>query len=190
MTGTRLESRTTYFINEHSTIWPNWPNDWAVFWVLICTVHLTVYSCHVTYKFESESTLYSCLNVKELLARSRREIWRLSDWNWTRTQNHLVCKRTKLTLVKWLNIRLWTLWCFILLFYHVIKTMGKRKTEVDTEENNIHTEENSRRKTKKCYHNDIYRWKKDTFSSEAEIRMGIIWMKILKKEFDWDKSPD
>ena len=26
------------------------------------------------YAFQSESTLYSCLNVKELLARSRREI--------------------------------------------------------------------------------------------------------------------
>ena len=35
---------------------------------------LTVCSCHVTYAFQSESTLYSCLNVKELLARSRREI--------------------------------------------------------------------------------------------------------------------
>ena len=35
---------------------------------------LTVCSCHVTYAFESESTLYGCLNVKELLARSRREI--------------------------------------------------------------------------------------------------------------------
>ena len=35
---------------------------------------LIVCSCHVTYAFESESTLYSCLNVKELLARSRREI--------------------------------------------------------------------------------------------------------------------
>ena len=34
----------------------------------------TVCSCHVTYAFESESALYSCLNVKELLARSRREI--------------------------------------------------------------------------------------------------------------------
>ena len=35
---------------------------------------LSVCSCHVTYAFQSESTLYSCLNVKELLARSRREI--------------------------------------------------------------------------------------------------------------------
>ena len=35
---------------------------------------LTVCSCHVTYAFHSESTLYICLNVKELLARSRREI--------------------------------------------------------------------------------------------------------------------
>ena len=34
----------------------------------------TVCFCHVTYAFQSESTLYSCLNVKELLARSRRKI--------------------------------------------------------------------------------------------------------------------
>ena len=34
---------------------------------------MTVCYCHVTYAFESESTLYSCLNVKEILARSRRE---------------------------------------------------------------------------------------------------------------------
>ena len=34
---------------------------------------LTVCSYHVTYAFQSESTLYSCLNVQELLARSRRE---------------------------------------------------------------------------------------------------------------------
>ena len=31
-------------------------------------------ACHVTYAFQSESSLYSCLNVKELLAQSRREI--------------------------------------------------------------------------------------------------------------------
>ena len=37
-------------------------------------VLLFVCSCHVTYAFESESTLYSFLNVKELFARSRREI--------------------------------------------------------------------------------------------------------------------
>ena len=34
------------------------------------------------------------LNVKELLARNRRDIWSLSDCNGTRTHNHLVCKRT------------------------------------------------------------------------------------------------
>ena len=55
---------------------------------------IIVCSCHVTYAFQSESTLCSCLNVKELLARSRREIWTWSDCNWTRTQNHLVLKRT------------------------------------------------------------------------------------------------
>ena len=50
--------------------------------------------------FQSESTLYSCLNVKELLARSRREIWRWSDCNWTRTKNHLIRKRTLNHLAK------------------------------------------------------------------------------------------
>ena len=81
-------------------------NDWAVSWVLICTVHLTVCSCRVVYVFQSESMLYSCLNVKELLARRRREIWSLSNCNWTRTQNHLVRKRTLnslVKLVKWLS---------------------------------------------------------------------------------------
>ena len=46
--------------------------------IIIDTV--TVCSCHVMYVFQSEFTLYSCLNVKELLAQNRREIWRLSDW--------------------------------------------------------------------------------------------------------------
>ena len=31
-------------------------------------ITVTVCSCHVTYVFQSESTLYSCLNVKERLA--------------------------------------------------------------------------------------------------------------------------
>ena len=52
-----------------------------------------VCSSHVTYAFQSESTLYSSLNVKELLARNRRKIWSLSECNWTRTHNHLVRKR-------------------------------------------------------------------------------------------------
>ena len=75
-------------------------NDWSVFWVLTCTVHLAVYSCHVTYAFQSESTLYSCLDVKELLAWSWREIWCLSDCNWKRTNNHLGFKWTLNHLAK------------------------------------------------------------------------------------------
>ena len=44
--------------------------------------------------FKSESTLYSCLSVKELLTRNRREISSLSDCNGIRNHNHLVRKRT------------------------------------------------------------------------------------------------
>ena len=58
-----------------------------------------------TRAFQSESTLYSCLNAKELLARSRPKIWRLSDCNWTRTKDHLVLKRT-LNHLNRLNTRL------------------------------------------------------------------------------------
>ena len=69
-------------------------------------VHLTICSCHVRYAFENECKIYSCLNVKELLAQSRSKIWSWTDCNWTRTHNHLVCKRTLKHLVKltkWLS---------------------------------------------------------------------------------------
>ena len=71
---------------------------------------MTVCSCHVTYAFQSESTLYSCLNIKELLARYRCENWSLSDCNWNRTQNHLTRKRTHNHLAKWLSVRLPAKW--------------------------------------------------------------------------------
>ena len=47
-----------------------------------------------------------CLNVKELLARSRPHIWSLSDSNVIRIHNHLVRKRTLnhlAELAKWLT---------------------------------------------------------------------------------------
>ena len=54
---------------------------------------MTVTSYHVMYAFQSESTLYSSLNVKELLAQNRQEIRILRDSNKTRTHNHTVPKR-------------------------------------------------------------------------------------------------
>ena len=35
VTATGLEPRTTWFLNEHSTIWPNWPNE-------LCSEYLSV----------------------------------------------------------------------------------------------------------------------------------------------------
>ena len=69
-------------------------NMWSGFYFNRMKVLFTVCSCHVTYAFQSESTLYSCLNVKELLAQNRREILIFSDCNETRTHNHLIRKRT------------------------------------------------------------------------------------------------
>ena len=58
---------------------------------------LTVYFYHVMNTFQSESTLCSCLNVKELSAQSRHCIRSLSDCNRIQIHNHLVCK------LVWLN---------------------------------------------------------------------------------------
>ena len=62
-------------------------------------------SCNdVTHMFQSESTLYSCLTVKELLARNRCHAWSSSDGNWT--HNQLIRKTLFIhsaKLVKWLN---------------------------------------------------------------------------------------
>ena len=74
---------------------------------IFCTVIQTVCYYHVTYKFQSESTLCSCLNDKELLARKRRHI---------RTHNHLFRERplkhlTK--LAKWLTVGLRIKWLWI-----------------------------------------------------------------------------
>ena len=54
---------------------------------------LTVCYYHVKYLFQSESTLYSCLNVKELLAQNRCDIWSLGDSGNIQTHNHLVINK-------------------------------------------------------------------------------------------------
>ena len=67
--------------------------------------------------------LYSCLNVKELLAWSRHKIWKLSDCNWTRTQNDLVHKWTLNDLGKWLSVRLQTKWFCVQVQLQLLKTI-------------------------------------------------------------------
>ena len=74
--------------------------SWAALWVIICSVDLAVFSYHVTYAFQSESTLYSCLNVKELLAWNRRDIGNLSDCNGTRM--HRTDKYSQHSSIIWL----------------------------------------------------------------------------------------
>ena len=64
-------------------------------WLIVCY--------HITYSLQSESTLYSCLNVMELLARSRRHIWTLSDCNGAQLAS----------LAKWFSIRLRTKWLWV-----------------------------------------------------------------------------
>ena len=66
---------------------------------------------HITCMFQSESTLYSCLNAKELLAWSRRDTWSLSGSNGIWTHSHLFCKQTLNPLAK-LSVCL-NVWLFV-----------------------------------------------------------------------------
>ena len=59
------------------------------FWEVMDCILL---SCHVRFRVNPHSII--CLNVKEILAQSRRHIWSLNESNEIRTHNHLVHKRT------------------------------------------------------------------------------------------------
>ena len=67
---------------------------------------LTVCSCHVTYAFQSESSLYSCLNVKELLDIQATiecgfTLKRIRDMTRTYSQMHRTDKYSEHSSVIW-----------------------------------------------------------------------------------------
>ena len=102
VTATELEPTPTLIVNEHSTIYPNWPNDWAMLWALICMVHrLCVLSCYI--HVWSESTLSNDLNVTELLTWNRCDIWSLSDCNRIQTHTDLRTLNYLTKLAKWVE---------------------------------------------------------------------------------------
>ena len=78
---------------------------------------MTVCYHHITYAFQSESTLCSCLNVKERLAPNRHNIQSLGDSNRIRTHNHLVHKQTLNHFPK-LVYHLQTKWLWVLTESH------------------------------------------------------------------------
>ena len=75
--------------------------------LLIYTVHLTVWSYNVKYGFQSESIIYICLNVKELLAQNMHYISGLSNCNESLAHIHLVCNPTLKHLAK---LTKWLIW--------------------------------------------------------------------------------
>ena len=83
-------------------------------------VHFTVCSCHVTYVFYNKSTLYSSLNVKDLLPENRRKVGNLSDCTWTRTNKHLLRKRT---LNHFAKLTKWLSWVVSTFLYDVLDFM-------------------------------------------------------------------
>ena len=74
------------FVDEVKYFSLNYAWKKRLFHIFVTRVYLTVCSFHVTCAFQSESTLYSCLNFKERFARNRRGIYlnvRLrTKWLW------------------------------------------------------------------------------------------------------------
>ena len=81
-------------------------------------------SCHVCLS-EWIHTLQ--LSECQLLAWRRHKIWSLRDCSWTRTQYHLVCKRTLNHLTKWLTVRLWTKWFWVQVQLHPLRCLWSDK---------------------------------------------------------------
>ena len=84
--------RCVFFIDPIST---QYDENVALEWIKNCDKKLLKWygltvCYYVMYAFQSESTLYSCLNVKKRLARNRCDIWSLSDCNENRTHSHLI----------------------------------------------------------------------------------------------------
>ena len=86
-----FESFSQYFSLEPSvasrTFSWIWKNAWSGCWLYALIMSRTRFRVN-------PHLICSCMNVNELLARSRREIWSLNDYKWTRIHNHLVYKRT------------------------------------------------------------------------------------------------
>ena len=110
-----------FMTNVFSVGQESWLDSFTLIFSLFNSIRskVLVCSCHVTYAFQSESTLCSCLSVKGLLPQNRCDIWSLSDSNGIRTHNRIVCKWTlnhvaelaKLaSLAKWLSVRIQTKW--------------------------------------------------------------------------------
>ena len=92
-------------------------------WVLICLGHLTVCSHHVTHLFQSESTIFSFPNLKDVLPINRRDNERLSECRGSQTHNQLVRKWTINYLIKlatWLSCYQYKSLLRIWLYVHII----------------------------------------------------------------------
>ena len=93
--ATGFELATTSFVNEHAIIQPNWPNDCEHLYVRCIWLYVLIMP-RTSFRVNLHSIF--CLNVKELLARSRWDIWSYS--NGIRTDIHLVWKLTLNHLAK------------------------------------------------------------------------------------------
>ena len=84
-----------------------------------------------------------CLNVKELLARSRCHIWSLSDSKVIRTHNHLVRKRTLNYLAKlakwlWVQVTLLSLNLnFLIKPFCYMSSKSRRKLKISSEQKEL-----------------------------------------------------
>ena len=127
-----------YFVFKNISgrvIYLSWKNIWE--WKILDCMSL---SCHVRV-----STLYSCLNIKELLAQNRHDIWSKNDCNGT--QPHSLWKNVQPFSQTGQMIELWCeyvsvrcIWLYVIMmsrthfrvYPHYIVSWMSRKSLLET----------------------------------------------------------
>ena len=109
--------------------------NWAVLWVLICMVHLTACYHHVTYEFQSESTLYSyChLNFRYgicfedfLDIQANYRVWIYSEthtWHDNNIQLFPICLLNLINIFHYISVlcRVKSIWPYVQHIYLITK---------------------------------------------------------------------
>ena len=117
MTATGLEPRTTQFVNEHSTIWPNWP-----VWVFVCELSGSRFESNCSHLDINKVNKWSSfgwknqIKTKKLVVNEKKKVSISGDkmvkhiqgWNITKEQEN---KQSLYQVVHWIKINLYEWLC-------------------------------------------------------------------------------
>ena len=98
VTALLVESRHNIWNLSHLKPQPNWPNDWAMLWILICCIDCVFHHDTYVLRVNLHSAVAWLSRISLLKACTISE--KLSGCNWNQTHCHLGCMWTLNQLAK------------------------------------------------------------------------------------------